>query len=292
MILAHRRTTAQTRLKRPICLECLMSHHDAQSPTLLPVLSRGTHRSPHEGACFMEFASVLAGEPWSDRPGCTHPLLAELARHVNDNTSDAGRPRLVDLIPSVIGLTGDDLHIEGRIALASAIMALPVVAARRQRVMAVSVLSCDRVVAELDGRPVGALEAPSRAALARAPRAARWASRLVGGPEAKPIWGNGFRETAAPAIVGKAVVGVARSGVPDPDGMLRDLLLRAIDVCAAWGDRDPDRGDSGGQVLVEPVEDAGVAGARGQRLAVAVGALGGGEPDQMARTGEPVVEGL
>jgi hypothetical protein len=107
------------------------------------------------------------------------------------------------------------------------------------------VLSCDRVLAELDGRPVDALEAPSRAALAQAPRAARWASRLVGGPEAKPIWGNGFRRTAAPAIARKAVVGIVRSGVPDPDGMLRDLLVQAIDVCAGWGDRDPNRGVPG-----------------------------------------------
>jgi hypothetical protein len=27
--------------------------------------------------------------------------------------------------------------------------------------------------------------------------------------------------------------------VPDPDGMLRDLLVEAIDACAAWTRRDP-----------------------------------------------------
>ena len=42
----------------------------------VPVLSRGKHRNPRKGACFMEFASYLAGEPWSDHPACTHPLLA------------------------------------------------------------------------------------------------------------------------------------------------------------------------------------------------------------------------
>ena len=41
-------------------------------------------------------------------------------------------------------------------------MALPVVAANRQRVMAVSVLTCDRVLADLDGRGAGALEEQSR----------------------------------------------------------------------------------------------------------------------------------
>jgi hypothetical protein len=127
-----------------------MLRHD-QPPPLLPLLSRGKHRSPRKGACFMELASVLAGERWSDHPACTHPLLAALARHVNDYTSDAGRQRLAGLIPSVIGLTGDDLRIDARIALRSAIAALPVVSAERQRVMAVGVLACERVLAELDG---------------------------------------------------------------------------------------------------------------------------------------------
>ena len=70
-----------------------MVSHDGQPPELLPVLSRGKHRSPRTGACFMEFASLLAGERWSDHPVCTHPLLGAVARHVNDFTSDAGRPR-------------------------------------------------------------------------------------------------------------------------------------------------------------------------------------------------------
>ena len=114
----------------------------------------------------MELASLLAGERWSDHPACTHPLLAALARHVNDHTSDAGRQRLAELIPSVIGLTGADLHIDARIALESATMALPVVEANRQRVLAVSVLTCDRILAELDGRAPGALQERSRRALA------------------------------------------------------------------------------------------------------------------------------
>ena len=51
-----------------------------QPPALLPVLSRGKHRNPRKGACFMEFASLLAGERWSDHPACTHPLLAAVAQ--------------------------------------------------------------------------------------------------------------------------------------------------------------------------------------------------------------------
>jgi hypothetical protein len=131
----------------------------------------------------------------------------------------------------VIGLTGEDLHIDARVALRSATMALPVVAAGRQRVMAVSVLACDRVLAELDGRTAGSLEEQSRLALAKAPHAAEWADRFTSGvrPSAK-----GFRRQAAPTIVQDAVDGIAQACVPDPDGMLRDLLVQAIDVCAAW----------------------------------------------------------
>jgi hypothetical protein len=219
-----------------------MSHHHPQSPALLPVLSRGKHRNPRKGACFMEFASLLAGERWSDHPACTHPLLAAAARHVNDYTSDAGRPRLVTLIPSVIGLTGHDLRIDARIALRSAILALPVVAAERQRVMAVSVLSCDRMLAELDGRPAAELEAPSRHALARAPLAAQWASRFADTASSVRVTAKRFRDQSAPTIVHSAVAGIAQACVPDPDAMLRDLLVQAIDACATWGVRDAERG--------------------------------------------------
>jgi hypothetical protein len=183
----------------------------------------------------MELASLLAGERFSDHPACTHPLLAAVARHVNDHTSDAGRQRLAELIPSVIGLTGEDLHIDARIALRAATMALPVVAAERQRVMAVSVLACERVLAELDGRAPGRLEEQSRLALADVPLAAEWAYRFTSG--VRPS-NKGFRRQAAPTIVQDAVEGIARACAPDPDGMLRDLLVQAIEVCTAWIRRD------------------------------------------------------
>ena len=64
----------------------------------------------------------------------------------------SGRPHLAELIPAVIGLTGDDLHIDALISLRCATIALPVAAADRQRVLAVSVLVCERVLARLDGR--------------------------------------------------------------------------------------------------------------------------------------------
>ena len=40
----------------------------------------------------MELASYLAGERWSAHPPCTHPLLAALARDVNDHTGSLAWP--------------------------------------------------------------------------------------------------------------------------------------------------------------------------------------------------------
>jgi hypothetical protein len=225
-----------------VCMRCSMVRNDDRLPALLPTLSRGKHRSLRKGACFMEFASLLAGERWSDHPACTHPLLAAVARNVNDYTSDAGRSRLAEMIPSVIGLTGDDLHIDAQIALGSARLALPVAAAERQRVLAVAVLSCERVLAELDGRPLGELLEPSRSALAQVPHAAAWAARFIGAaPAAATLSARRFRQQAAPAIVRNAAQGIAQACVPDPDGMLRDLLVQAIHAGIAWADRDLDR---------------------------------------------------
>jgi hypothetical protein len=216
-------------------VEVAVPGYETDLPAMVPVLSRGKHRNPRRGACFMEMASYLAGERWSDHPACTHPLLAALARDVNDYTSDAARGRLAGLIPSVIGLTGDDLHIDARVALVCARMALPVVAAGRQQVLAVSVLVCERVLGDLDGRPAGWLAGPSQAVLARVPDAARWARDFT---RDLPIAPKAFRQRAAPFTVHTAAEGIAQACIPRPDEMLRDLLIAAIGECAAWVARD------------------------------------------------------
>jgi hypothetical protein len=214
-----------------------MFRRDDHVPELIPQLSPGKHRSPRKGACFMEFASYLAGERWSDHPACTHPLVASLARLVNDHTSNAGRGRLVELVPSVIGLISDDPHVDVDIALRSATTALPVATAERQRVLAVGVLAAERVRADLDGRPADTLGEPSRRALAEVPDAVQWARRFT---RETRITLKGFRRYAAPHIVGHAVFGIAEACIPDPDTMLHDLLARAIGDCAARGRRQSD----------------------------------------------------
>jgi len=200
-----------------------------RSPDVVPVLSRGKHRNPRRGACFMEFASYLAGERWSDHPSCTHPLLARLARLVNDYTSDSGRQRLVELVPDVVGLTTDDVRADLRIALRAGLSALPVVAEERQRSMALTVVVVNRLLAQVDGLPSGHLEEESRRTLARVPLAARWAQEAIA---TMPVSLGGFCRRGAPAAVLYAVDGIAKSCAPDPEGLLRDLLSHAIDDTA------------------------------------------------------------
>jgi hypothetical protein len=60
----------------------------------MPVLSAGKHSRPSQGACLMEYVSVLAGRRFSAKPECTDRTLAAIARAVNDYSSDAARQQL------------------------------------------------------------------------------------------------------------------------------------------------------------------------------------------------------
>lgn len=209
-------------------------------PDMLPMLSRGKHRNPRRGACFMELASFLAGERWSDRPACTHPLLAHLARLVNDCTSDPARPRLAPLIPSVIGLTSKDPRWNHEIALHTAVTALPEVAEETQRALAVGVLSVDRMLAETDGREPGILRPVTAEALDGVPHAARWAREFIEHGVIGPV-----RYHPGPVILDFAVPGIATACVTDADDRLRRLLTDAIRLCEdlATAERRPVEAD-------------------------------------------------
>jgi hypothetical protein len=182
----------------------------------------------------MEYASWLAGERWSDHPDCTHPLLASLARLINDHTSDDGRSRLVELIPSVIGLTGDDIRVDLGIAIRSAATAIPVVAEHRQRALAVSLLTSRGVLESLgdatsdhDTEFLGRVDP----ALAQVPYATRWAEQFTA---IKDVTLKEFRRRAAPAAVRIAVVGIAEAAISDRDGMLYELLASTVQDCETW----------------------------------------------------------
>lgn len=207
-------------------------------PEVMPVLSAGKHRNPRKGACFMEFASYLAGERWSDHPACTHPLLASVARQVNDALSDTSRLQIAPLIPRVIGLTGSDKRIDAVVAMHAAGTALPLAPMSHQRVLAVGILACESLVEGTTWEnPAAAarceqVRAHARTALEDVPDAMLWArqfSRFAHAPARR------FRTDAAPTIIQVAIEGILQACLPE--SLLIELLHDAIVDCEVLCDR-------------------------------------------------------
>jgi hypothetical protein len=69
-------------------------------------LSKGTHSSPEEGACVMELASMLAGEPFSDHPKSACPVISSFLRTYNDSVDDERRQTLYAYAAQVVGSRG------------------------------------------------------------------------------------------------------------------------------------------------------------------------------------------
>ena len=191
----------------------------------LPLLARGKHRNPRKGACFMELASYLAGERWSDSPACTHRLLAHMARLINDFTDDASRPRLAPLIPSVIGLQSSDPRWDHELTLLAAAHALPIAAESSQRSLAVGMLATERLYAEFEDRPAGSITARTRHAFQQVPLAEGWARNFM-----KTARTAGSR-SPGPAVIECATRSMAFACIPDPATRLRTLLTEAIELC-------------------------------------------------------------
>lgn len=146
-----------------------------QVPDLVPMLSAGKHRSPRTGGCFMEIASFLAGERWSDHPKCVDPSLGELARCVNDVMPDDRRSQLALMIPSVIG-TGHRRPLQERAVLAALVVrSCSVHALPHVRSKAVPI-ACALIVSE---RLLGIRTAAAEGALATRPAAAATAESLT-----------------------------------------------------------------------------------------------------------------
>lgn len=89
-------------------------------PSGLPSLAAGAHDPGDGEACVMEYVALLAGEDWSDRPDCTHPLLAHEARTVNDELDDRDRPLLVPLVGRLFGTTDPSPVVTARLRLRQA----------------------------------------------------------------------------------------------------------------------------------------------------------------------------
>ena len=81
--------------------------HDQRLSTPSSVrLEPGRHRSPSDGVCVVELASMIAGEKFTDRPDCVCPVIGSFLRSWNDHVGYADRQRLYPYASRVVGTGG------------------------------------------------------------------------------------------------------------------------------------------------------------------------------------------
>lgn len=69
-------------------------------------LSKGKHASPTDGACVMELASMLAGEPFTDHPRSVSRPIGSFLRCYNDLIDDGRRQDLYVYASRAVGSAG------------------------------------------------------------------------------------------------------------------------------------------------------------------------------------------
>lgn len=123
------------------------------------------------------------------------------------------------------------------IALRAAGAAIGVASEPRQNVLAVGLLTCERVLDELDERTPGTLRLGTRLALDAVPSSERWARAfMIRSSRASTMR---FAREAGPAIVSLSVEGIAEACVADMDDRLYELLAGAIEECRTWAGFGP-----------------------------------------------------
>ena len=170
----------------------------------------------------MEFASYLAGEPWSDSPQCTDPLLAHVARGVNDLLPDTRRAEIAADIPRVIGLRGDHRTLAPVIAMRAAAAALPVASAGRQSALASALVV---LPALLPNDVAPGARAAARESLDAVPLAHRAALERFAKHRPRE---RDLRRAGCAATVHLAITSIAEAAINDPATLLVTLLKDAI----------------------------------------------------------------
>lgn len=188
------------------------------TPPVFPILAAGAHRRPRDGGCFMEIASLLAGLRWSDHPACTHPVLAAVARCVNDATTDDGRQSLTELIPAVVGATSVDPRIAPRLVLTCTDRALLRSGSQHRADLLAGQQAARRRLTRLQGET--GPEPSTR--VGAAPRHHRWTD--VG-----RRWSEkAYLRVDAPIAIHHAIAALAPRPRVETDGPLRAVLVDAI----------------------------------------------------------------
>ncbi len=210
-------------------------------------LAYGTHATPDDGRCAMEWVSYIAGEPHSDEPACVSPAIRAFCTTFNDSLEDGPRQRLRPYLGRTIGTARDGLD-DSRAWMAMNWLVRTyaptwLVAARLDGAAAQlraldPVLGSEALHAALD--PLGAARCAARSAWREtlgASRAAVWAPWLAGRMAAREIaW-----ESAAAAAWSAARLGIGDIAGDRARAAVREL---AGDAAATVG-RDARHGGMG-----------------------------------------------
>jgi hypothetical protein len=113
----------------------------------MPVLSAGKHARPSQGACLMEYVSVLAGRRFSAKPECTDRTLAAIARAVNDYSNDASRQELARYAGALTTAGPLELADQQDLARRVLLTALPFSDGHRRVTVLVALLGLERAAA-------------------------------------------------------------------------------------------------------------------------------------------------
>jgi hypothetical protein len=191
------------------------------APAGMPVLSAGKHSRPGQGACLMEYVSVLAGRRFSAKPECTDRTLAAIARAVNDYSSDATRQDLGSYAGTLTTAGRLELTDQQDLARRVLLTALPYSDGHRRVTVLVALLGLERAAAGrtegYDGTMVGldtelALLGMERDVERAAEQLVQW-----------PVQVSEHQKKGLAAMVEVAVRTIAASA-PQPDVVLHDLL--------------------------------------------------------------------
>ena len=191
-------------------------------------LAYGTHASPQDGRCAMEWVSYLAGEPHSDQPVCVSPVLRAMCIALNDGLDQEPRQRLRPYLTRTIGTANDGLDTtRGWIAMdwltrvyTPAWLDLAGLSACAERLEGAKEVACAHSLAAA----LALLEAARRDA--RAARTRAFGAPLPTGWAAAVAAGMAGRE-AAWACAGAAAWAAARVGIGDIAGDRARAAARA-----------------------------------------------------------------
>lgn len=174
----------------------------------------------------MEFTSILAGERFSDHPRCTDPVLATVARTVNDYSTDGGRQRLAVLASDLTTATPAAPDVGYALARRCLLSALAFASGERRRVIIVGLLGLDRAAAgRTRGWRRGLLDLDTELALLSEPAEVEQAAEFLRTMRVSPAE---YLRRGLPVAVEAAVRTIAREA-DNPDDILAVMLNDCID---------------------------------------------------------------